>query len=82
VELVDVEEALLSLGTDSSDSKQELFTYVDAFKLPRFEYDPVRKTMVRVPSDKLKLYGTADDKANMLREVWILIFLIFVCDVL
>lgn len=70
VELVDVEEALLSLATDNSDSKQTIFTYVDAFKLQRFEYEPVRKTMTRVPNGQLKLYGTADDKANMLRERW------------
>lgn len=74
VEKVDVEEALLKLEEDHSDSKQVVFTYVDALKLPRFEYESVRKSMNRVAEEKVKLHGNADDKANMLRERWQLLF--------
>ena len=63
-----VELALAAITSSSSSNvSMKVIDVVSAFDMPRFHYDTVKKTFHAVQNERSK-FGTADDKAEMLRS--------------
>lgn len=61
-----IDEVLSTLAT-GGDSGENVFTFIDAFQMPKFDYDPVRKAFHH-SSAKLSIHADAKSKTALYRD--------------
>ena len=61
-----IDEVLSTLAT-GGDSGEDVFTFVDAFQMPKFDYDQVRKAFHQSTA-KLSLHADAKSKTALYRD--------------
>jgi len=70
-----LEEVVAEMSRDAKDVTEEAVQMLDAFRMPRLEFDTMRKnfSLVNFGKGKRSLYGEAVDKANMFSQRYAMI---------